>query len=223
MTPDDNDISELVRREATRHKASDALLASVRTQVALADAGRSHVSRKWPILSFFQEISWRGSLVGFALGVFAALSVGPIMRMVDSTDAIETELVANHVQSLKAGSLIAVATSDRHTVKPWFQGRLDYAPPVLDMAEAGFPLLGGRVETIRGEPVATLVYKRNQHVLNLYVWPANSERAIRSGARKGFNVLSWADSSMQYWLISDADRIPLERFAQAWREKAMVR
>ena len=223
MTPDDNDISELIRRHATRYKASDVLRASVQTQVAVADAGRRKVSRVWSIATAFQAIAWRPTMAGFAIGVMTVLSVGPIMRMLDSTSAIETELVADHVRVLKVGSLVEIASSDRHTVKPWFQGRLDYAPPVLDLADSGFPLVGGRIEHVQGNAVATLVFKRNQHVINLFVWPANNERAVRRDTVRGFNVVHWADSSMQYWLVSDVERIELERFAQAWREKSNLR
>jgi anti-sigma factor RsiW len=223
MTPDDNDISELIRQHATRYQASAALRANVQTQVALADAGRNKVSRGWRIVKSIQSIAWRPAIVGFALGAMAVLSAGPIMQALGSTGAIETELVADHVRVLRAGPLVEVASSDRHTVKPWFQGRVDYAPPVIDLADSGFPLLGGRLERVRGDAVAALVYKRNLHVINLFVWPTNGERANQHDLRKGFNIVHWADSSMQYWLVSDVERVELERFAQAWREKSVVR
>ena len=223
MTPDDNEISEFIRRHATRYQASDALRASVRTQIALADAGRGKKPRAWSFLSNFQAIAWKPVIAGFAIGMMSALSIGPIMQALDSTDAIETELVADHVRSLKAVSLVEVASSDRHTVKPWFQGRLDYAPTVIDLTNSGFPLIGGRLECLHGDAIAALVYKRNQHVINLFVWPAKTEQPVRRDLRKGFNVLHWADSSMQYWLVSDLEHIELERLAQAWREKSVVR
>jgi anti-sigma factor RsiW len=217
MKPDDEELSALIRRAATRYRADDPLRANVRTQLALAEAGRaakSSAAGHW-----WRSMGWRPALVGFALGVMATVSIGPLWRM-QSDRTLEAELVSVHVHALRFGPLTEVASSDRHTVKPWFQGRLDYAPPVFDLAEDGFPLLGGRVEHVRDQTVAALTYKRDQHVIHLFVWPASDRATLQRQERRGFNVVHWADGSMQYWAISDLNRGDLERFARTWLTKA---
>ncbi|MDE2452216.1 MAG: anti-sigma factor, partial [Burkholderiales bacterium] len=130
------------------------------------------------------------------------------------------ELVADHVRALGAGPLIEVASSDRHTVKPWFQGRIDYAPPVYDLKDEGFALIGGRIARVGGAPVATLAFRHGRHVVDVFVWPAQALQAERASQVRGFNVLHWSDASMQFWVVSDADAAELERFASAWRARA---
>jgi anti-sigma factor RsiW len=128
-------------------------------------------------------------------------------------------VVADHVRALQIGPLAEVVSTDRHTVKPWVQGRLDYAPPVFDLAAEGFPLMGGRIEHVRGNVVATLAYARERHVIDVFVWPSTAQQAPTRSLRKGFNVLHWADGSMQYWAVSDLERGEMERFARLWRER----
>jgi anti-sigma factor RsiW len=133
---------------------------------------------------------------------------------------VDAELVADHVRALRAGPLAEVMSSDRHTVKPWFQGRLDYAPPVFDLAGEGYPLVGGRIEQVRGAAVATLAYTHNRHVVDLFVWPSADQRAPQRLLQRGFNVVHWADGSMQYWAVSDMDREEIESFTRLWRQRA---
>ena len=133
---------------------------------------------------------------------------------------MDVDLVADHVRALQGGTLTDVASTDRHTVKPWFQGRLDFAPPVFDLAAEGFPLLGGRVEHVRGSAVATLAYSHNRHFIDMFVWPSADQQAPVRSMRKGFNVLHWADGSMQYWAVSDLERAEMERFTQLWLDQA---
>jgi anti-sigma factor RsiW len=129
---------------------------------------------------------------------------------------VDADFVADHVRALQTGRLAEVASSDRHTVKPWFQGRLDYAPPVFDLAGEGFPLMGGRIVHVRGNVVATLTYTRNRHVIDVFIWPSAAQRAPVRSTSRGFNVLQWADESMQYRAVSDLDRREMERFTQLW-------
>ena len=114
-----------------------------------------------------------------------------------------------------------VSSSDRHTVKPWFQGRLDYAPPVPDLSAKGFPLLGGRVEHVAGMAVAALAYVRNQHIINVFVWPADHDQAPQVALRKGFNLQHWSDGGMQVWVVSDVEAGEVEHFSVAWRGQAV--
>jgi len=220
MGPDDRDdeLSALIRRHATRHRAGDELRAGIRTQVALADAGRSERPKamRWRWGGF----GWRSAAAGFAAGLLAAWLVVPALRSVEIGSSLPDELVADHVRALQVGPLTEVVSSDRHTVKPWFQGRLDYAPPVFDLADQGFPLSGGRVEHVRGRAVAALAYTHNRHVVDVFVWPGDAVSAPSRVQRKGFNVVRWSDGAMQVWVVSDADRAEIERFAQAWQRRA---
>ena len=221
MSLDDDDLSALIKRHGTRHAAPDALRAGVRTQAALADAGRTEPTA--PPQSkrrFWLALHWRTAAVSFAMGLACAALVLPLTQHLDLNNPLDAELVSDHVRALRVGPLTEVVSTDRHTVKPWFQGRLDYAPPVFDLAAQGFPLMGGRVEHVRGSVVATLAYARNRHVIDVFVWPSADRSAPVSSVNKGFNVLHWADGSMQYWAVSDLERAEMERFAQTWREQA---
>jgi anti-sigma factor RsiW len=116
--------------------------------------------------------------------------------------------------------LLEVKSSDRHTVKPWFAGRLDFAPPVKDLADHGFALAGGRVDYLDGRPAAALVYRRRQHVVTLLVQPegADAARAPRAQTRQGYHVLHWAEGGLAFWAISDLNEGELQDFAALVRQ-----
>jgi anti-sigma factor RsiW len=169
---------------------------------------------------------WPSALAGFVAGVALCLALIPFVPFHGSppaaaglahNEALQAELLSLHVHALKSGPLLQVASSDRHTVKPWFQGKLDYAPPVMDLAEAGFPLLGARIDQVQGAAAAALVYGHRLHRLTLYVWPADGVLPASRAHLRGFNVWHWQDGAMQYWLVSDMDDAETARFAQAWQ------
>jgi anti-sigma factor RsiW len=222
---DDDELSALIQRRATRHKASEPLRASVRTQVALEMAKRadkkSSTPRQWFNLNWLSSgaSSWSlgSAIAGFAGGIMLAVAVGLLVPRLILQNSLPDELVADHVRVLKTGQLFQVASSDRHTVKPWFQGKLDYAPPVIDLEVDGFPLLGGRVETVAGAPVAALAYKSKLHIVNVFVWPTNVSQQPQLMQRNGFNLQHWSDGAMQVWVVSDLEAAEMERFGQAWR------
>jgi anti-sigma factor RsiW len=128
---------------------------------------------------------------------------------------IAQELVGAHVRSLMADHLVDVASSDRHTVRPWFGGKIDFAPVVGDYAANGFPLVGGRVDYLAGRPVAALVYRHDRHVINVFVAPAGTERH-RAGAAdaQGYHLLHWTADGLSYWAISDANPQELRDLAE---------
>jgi len=161
---------------------------------------------------------WWREAASFAVGAALAASLALTLR-----PAVEPGLLAalvdDHVRALQPGHLTDVVSTDRHTVKPWFDGKLDFAPPVKDMAAAGFPLLGGRLDYLAGRPVAALAYAAGKHPINLFVWPqpGTGSTAPELAARNGFTVIHWSDDGMALWAVSDLERDRLEAFVAAWR------
>ena len=221
MNFDDQELSRLIRQHATRHTAPDTLRASIRTQIALQTAARPPNKPSSVRAAWWQALNWRsaaaGAVFGMALTVVLSTVIVPQFESQWATLSIEDELVGNHVHSLGMGPLIAVASSDRHTVKPWFQGKIDYAPPVPDLSAEGFPLLGGRVERVGGTAVAALAYARNRHILNVYVWPADHAQTPLTAVRKGFNLQHLSVGAMQVWVVSDVEASEVASFSAAWR------
>ncbi|HEY2737956.1 MAG TPA: anti-sigma factor, partial [Thermoanaerobaculia bacterium] len=169
-------------------------------------------------------LPWR-RLSAVAAMLFVAVvsfSLGRVWppRGADSAD----EVVASHVRSLLAGHPSDVVSTDRHTVKPWFTGKLDYAPVVIDLAADGFPLAGGRLDYVDHRPVAALVYHSDRHVINLFTWPAagasNAATDLTVSARQGFHVVHWTQSGMTWWAVSDVAEDHLRRFAGLLRAAA---
>lgn len=128
---------------------------------------------------------------------------------------LDREVVAAHVRSLQANHLLDVASTDQHTVKPWFTGKLDFAPDVRDLSDQGFPLIGGRLDYLDGRALAALVYRRRQHTINVFTWPsAGSNSAPRLESLQGFKLAHWTRGGMEWWAISDASAADLEQLAR---------
>jgi len=150
----------------------------------------------------------------FAVLAIAAMSSIVWLQFRSHTDTgrVTAELIDAHVRSLQPGHLTDVQSTDQHTVKPWFDGKLDFIPPVSDYSSQGFPLLGGRLDVVGGRNIAALVYSRRKHLINLFVWPAaNTGISLgKSGSRQGYNWTTWRSGDMQFCLISDVSASDLQ-------------
>jgi anti-sigma factor RsiW len=164
------------------------------TTTAIVSPGPSR--KKWFLLPAF------GTLAAAAALILIMLFVIPSQRQ----STLTAELIDAHVRSLQPGHLFDVQSTDQHTVKPWFDGRLDFIPPVADFATQGFPLVGGRLDVVDGHDVAALVYARRKHFINVFLWPKRESKPIAesSGSREGYNWISGQSGDMQIYLVSDA-------------------
>jgi anti-sigma factor RsiW len=195
-----------MKADTLYYKASDRLRRRVQSALAQSSRHRGH--------------SWL--LLGAAASLLLCIGLGLVMsRLLFSPakhDLLAQEVVAGHNRSLQLDQrrLVDIPSSDRHEVKPWFEGKLDFAPPVADLAKQGFPLIGGRLDYLDGRPVAALVYQRRKHVINVFVWPdaANKDAPLRSETRQGYHVLSRTNTGMNWWIVSDLDAAELSEFAR---------
>jgi anti-sigma factor RsiW len=146
-------------------------------------------------------------------GALAASLMLAVFRN-DQDQAIANDVVSAHIRSLQANHLMDVETSDQHTVKPWFDGKVDVAPPVIDLTAEGFTLLGGRLDYIDGEPVASVVYRRRKHIINLFVAQhlGAAHAAVTARTVQGYNVLHWSEQRLEFWAVSDLDGEELREF-----------
>jgi anti-sigma factor RsiW len=194
--------------EATAYRAPAHLRRNVRA--ALRREAKSTRQTPSPWLMFATGAACAAAIFGFAISQ---------MTRAARTDAIVDQVVANHVRSLLASQLVDVVSSDQHTVKPWFDGKIDFAPEVRDLAANSFPLVGGRLDYVDGKTVAALVYQRNKHPINLFITPAPTSRSTSptAASRRGYNVFSWTNNGMKYWAISDLNRGELSEFSELVR------
>ena len=161
------------------------------------------------------------SLAGLGLAaavIFAAIifsNLAPVLRRPGADQFLATQVIASHVRSLMANHLADVASSDQHTVKPWLDTKLDFAPAVVDLSQQGFPLVGGRLDYLDNRPVAALVYQRRKHFINLFIWPAEPDaKMTKAMSRQGYQLLHWVDSDFNYWAVSDISEKELQEFKQ---------
>lgn len=196
--------------ERLRTFAPAGLRDSIRAAIAHSAAAEQEAppSRPW-----FHYSGWAAAAA--AIAVSAILFAGQRGR---DEDRLVADLTSSHIRSLLAAHLTDVASTDQHTVKPWFDGKLDFAPPVRDLRESGFPLLGGRLEVIDGHPAAALVYGRQKHYLNLFIWPAKSAEphTLQVTQRNGYNVAQWSDGKMNLNVVSDLNETDLRVFVADW-------
>ena len=226
-------VRDLIAAAPLREHAPESLHKRIALMID-ADAGaapRTHAaSRPAPMPG---RLAWAGGgvaahvlsgrwLSGAATGLIAAsLALAVVVPQMTHTD-MEDQLVQSHVRSLLVGHLVDIPTSNRHVVKPWFNGKVDFAPPVPELADQGFPLVGGRLDYIDDHEVAAIVYRRHLHVINLFVRPAHTlslpgEVATR---HEGYGLVRWTAGGLEYWAVSDVEMGDLKLFRQIYLARA---
>ncbi len=208
-------LHSLLRDGSLYHRAPPHLRA--RVLAGLPRQPRRQPWFAWGNLAFHLAPAWAGgALAGVAASalVFGAL----VLVQPPRTGMLGDEIVASHVRSLMSQHPVDVVSTDRHTVKPWFNGRLDYAPPVIDLAAQGFPLAGGRVDYVGHRAVAVLVYRYQRHPIDLYVFPAQGRVPAHAAySAEGYAMARWQQNGMSFWAITDAEPEHLNTFVQALR------
>jgi anti-sigma factor RsiW len=192
-------------------KAPPNLEKRIRVAAAKAEAGgKVQQFAIWP-----RSVAWVAMAASILIAAFLVWMIDATRARPGSDEFVRRAVLADHVRSLMADHLTDVPSSDSHTVKPWFTGKLDFSPPVKDLAAQGFPLIGGRLEYL-DRPVAALVYRRRQHVINVLVWPtsSNAQGPGKPVTLQGYNLLHWTGSGMNYWAISDLSASELLQFVQ---------
>ena len=211
-TSDDELLTPLIRREATRHAPPPGLAERIAAQTRAAASSAAPAAPRRSLRR------WLEATFVFGSGAAVAWLVLASVMLTDPADRIGDEIAASHVRSLMAAHLTDVTSTDRHTVKPWFAGKLDFSPPVHDLVAQGYPLAGARLDVVGGRPVAALVYREQQHLVNLFVWPVAAKAAAAAAqTRQGYNLVGWAQRGMQFWAVSDANADELRRFTDALR------
>jgi anti-sigma factor RsiW len=158
-----------------------------------------------------------GILIAFTGGWMINNAVRARQETSAAREAMVAELVDNHVRSLIGDHLTDVRSTDQHTVKPWFNGKIDFVPHVVDLTAQGFPLIGGRVDYIRGRAAAALVYGRRRHFVNLFIWPdSGAEAGETTRNYNGYSLLHWITGGMSYWAVTDASPVDLSAFKEAY-------
>ena len=192
-----------------RYTAPDLLKARIRGAIAHDRTQVPEVTRKrsW----------WRFAAAGIAIAAVSSALTFAATR--PDRAPVANDLVASHVRSLQPGHLTDIVSTNQHNVKPWFNGRVDVSPPVPDLTQQGFTLVGGRVDYVGGRTVPVVVYARRQHYINVYAWPVADAAAAepKTSTRNGYNLVSWRSQGIQLWVVSDLNARELAELVKALR------
>jgi mycothiol system anti-sigma-R factor len=166
--------------------------------------------------SIVPAMPWRWLALAASVVFVVILAWALIPRGHDAEQLVAQEVVSSHVRSLMVDHVADVMSSDQHTVKPWFTGKLDFSPPVKNLAPEGFPLVGGRLDYLENRAVAALVYQRRNHFINLFIWPSSHDTHANTKAlaRQGYHLVHWSKAGMTYWVISDLNDTDLQEFVR---------
>jgi len=210
MNKSDSTLSNLLKqnREHLRYQMPSDLTNRVLTSLPVQRKQERH---------FLSLLTIGAGMMTACLALVLSFQMG---RLSVGRSSATDEIVAAHVRSLMAGHLSDVVSTDQHTVKPWFLGKSDFAPNVKDFAKEGFPLIGGRLDYIEGRVTAALVFRFNQHVINVFQYPASTaeDSAPRLSTQRGYQVFYFTHQSMTYWIISDVNAADLQRFVNLWTQ-----
>jgi anti-sigma factor RsiW len=199
-------IKKLVASDDVRHQAPASLHKRIAALPELA--AKAANSNRLP--------SWLAPGLGGALA--ASLAMITLVQP-QAQSAIDQQIVSSHVRSLQPGHLTDVQTTNQHIVKPWFNGKIDFAPPVPELGVQGFPLAGGRLDSIDGRTVAAIVYRRRLHTVNLFIWPAKPA-AARRALEDGFALAEWSDDGLRFAAVSDISPDELQQFETIYRKQS---
>jgi mycothiol system anti-sigma-R factor len=230
-------LSQAVARTAPRYKAPETLRARIADALAAEIASESKplpssqpispqsaAAQPTPLWPAIGTGRWRplALAASFALAIVMSSGVTAYLTAPSAEDQLVQDLVDGHIRSLMASHLTDVVSSDQHTVKPWFHGRIDLAPPVDDLAPDGYRLVGGRIDYIDQRPVAALVYEHGKHPINLFVLPASTAKLGRSEdfAEHGYNVVHWTHGDMALWAVSDLNLTDLKDFKRLYEARS---
>jgi anti-sigma factor RsiW len=200
-----------IRQRVTRHAAPAHLQQSIQAALRKAAASERHA----------RSLPWNWMAVAASVLLFASMTwnIASLRPRDSARNVLAQEVLSSHLRSLMGTHLLDVPSSDQHTVKPWFNGKLNFSPDVKDFSSQGFRLVGGRIEYIDDRTVAALVYQRRQHFINLFTWPSpsSSQRGYSEMKRSGYNLVSWTEDGMTCWAVSDLQTSELEQFAQLYK------
>jgi len=205
------ELRKTIQGGAPYYAPPEHLAGSIRTALRSSSKPEASTPKLWPWAAIAASL------------FFAAVSIWGVVALRSSgsgTNLLAQEVVSSHVRSLMPGHLVDVPSSDQHTVKPWFNGKLDFSPTVKDFVSEGFALTGGRLDYLDRRPVAALVYRRRQHIINLFVWPSSAQPEMGEAtfAANGYNIVHWAQLGMTHWAVSDLNANELRDFEQMYRK-----
>jgi anti-sigma factor RsiW len=199
-------VRALIGSDGVRHAAPESLAQRIANLPELAPKAANR--------------NWLPNWVAPGLAGALAATLAFVAFVPPSSHAVlDQEIVSSHVRSLQPGHLTDVQTTNQHIVKPWFNGKIDFSPPVPELADAGFPLAGGRLDSIEGKTVAAIVYHRRLHTVNLYVWPAK-DSAERSFVKDGFAVSEWSRNGLRFAAVSDIPATELRQFEELFVKRS---
>jgi anti-sigma factor (TIGR02949 family) len=202
-------LRDEIRRAAPVYRAPPALRSSVRSAVRREAAATRPAATR--------ASGW----LAYAASILLAVAVGSggtfLLTGERQENTVASEVIDSHLRSLLGNHLTDVASSDKHTVKPWFAGRTDLSPPGVDLVADGFPLIGGRLDLIQGKPVPALVYRAGKHVINVFVLPTRTGDHAETVTRRGYTLHHWNEGDLGYWAVSDAASDEFAKFERAFR------
>jgi len=206
-------VGALLNNPQVPFEVPDSLLGKIQSALPATASSAKYGSGRRSVIAWFS--------VPLALAAAFAVVLGLVFLYQGTTldrsrsNALANEVMSSHLRSLLATHLLDVPSTDQHTVKPWFDGKLKFSPPVLDFTDHGFRLIGGRLDYLNGREVAALVYQRNKHIINLFIWPSESgsNTAGQSFVKDGYNVLHWEHYGFEFWAVSDVNAADLKTFA----------